>query len=321
MKLKNNCRIAAYTRNSSPAYSVFLGESVHFALSVDGGISYQPLNMGYGLLFPKCRFNEENGIVSAGVTDIEIAPIDDRFVITGKEIVRRQVKNGIFMASFESEETGCFIRWETKDFIEFTQPQRAETRLKDKEETIKTCAPLSCESLDIRSGDGVSVSITADIAERLLIDDMKIKCREVCVPKNIVAKCPGCVEDIAAKVIYTDGSSHTKRVKWDVSAVDFSKPGCYAVTGKIQRRHFPFPVEKRAWGDPIITYYQGDYYFIGTDDWGGNKMFEIRKAASPEALFAEDVQKSVLLDAEHSEYDTTFWAPEFHIAGGKMRIF
>lgn len=321
MKINKNCRIGAYTRNSSPAYSVFLGESVHLALSIDGGETYQPLNMEYGVLFPKCRYNEENGIISAGVKDIELAKVGERYIITGKEIIRHQVKNGIFMASFESEETGCFIRWETEDFLSFSQPERVETRLPEGAEVTEAGAELKSDSLDIRSQDGVSIAISEETAQMLMLEDTEIKCRKVCVPKNITAKCPGCIENVAAKVVYTDGSSHTKRIKWDTSAVDFTKPGCYTVQGEIQRRRFPFPVEKRAWGDPIITFYQGQYYFIGTDDWGGNKMFEIRTAPTPEALFAEDVKKSVLLDAEHSEFDFTFWAPEFHIAGGKMRIF
>lgn len=321
MKINTSCRIAAYTRPASPAYSVFLGESVHFALSLDGGMSYQPLNMEYGVLFPKCRYNEQNGIISAGVRDIELARVGKSYIISGKEIIRHQVKNGIFMASFESEETGLFIRWVTEDFLHFSQPERVDTRLPESSCADEVGIELESDCLDIRSEDGVSISVSPETAEMLLFEDMEIKCRSVSVPKNIVAKCQGCVDRIAAKVYYTDGSQHIKRVKWDTSAIDFSKPGSYTVTGKIQRRRFPFPVERRPWGDPIITYYQGQYYFIGTDDWGGNKMFEIRTAAAPEELFAENVKKSVLLDSEHSEYDSTFWAPEFHIAGGKMRIF
>lgn len=321
MNLKDNCRIAAYTRTPSPAYSIFLAESVHFALSLDGGSSYSPLNFGYGVLFPKCRFNEQNGIISAGVIDIEAAKVGKKYVITGKEILRRQVKNGIFMASFETSETGGFIRWETTDFIHFTQPERVANRLDDGEGVEEKGEKLSRNDEAAGISGGVSIRVSPEIAERLMLDDVKLKCSEVRVPKNIIAKCHGCIESVGAEIVYTDGSTHKKPVKWDCSGVDFSKPGVYTVSGKILRRHFPFPVERRPWGDPIITYYNGDYYFIGTDDWGGNKMFEIRKAAAPEALFAENVKKSVLISADTSEFDSTFWAPEFHIAGGKMRIF
>lgn len=313
--------IAAYTKNSSPAYSVFLGESVHFALSCDGGNSFSPLFMNYGQLFAKCHFSDENGIVSAGVRDIAIDFTGAEYIISAKEVVRHQVKNGIFMTSFETEETGKFVRWITKDFVTFTEPELCDSRLPSGVQPVESAAKTTCPALDIRDGDCVSLTIPTDIAERLVIEDMEVKCKEVCLPKSVVAKSASDVEDITAKVIYTDGTSHTKPVDWDLSGIDFARPGKYTAGGKIRRRHFPFPVEKRAWGDPIIAYYHGKYYFIGTDDWGGNKMFEAREADTPEALFAPDVKRSKILEYTEGKYESTFWAPEFHIAAGRMCLF
>ena len=313
--------IAAYTKNSSPAYSVFLGESVHFALSCDGGNSFSPLFMNYGQLFAKCHFSDENGIVSAGVRDIAIDFTGAEYIISAKEVIRHQVKNGIFMTSFETEETGKFVRWITKDFVTFTEPELCDSRLPSGVQPVESAAKTTCPALDIRDGDCVSLTIPTDIAERLVIEDMEVKCKEVSLPKSVVAKSASDVEDITAKVIYTDGTSHTKPVDWDLSGIDFDRPGKYTAGGKIRRRHFPFPVEKRAWGDPIITYYHGKYYFIGTDDWGGNKMFEAREADTPEALFAPDVKRSKILEYTEGKYESTFWAPEFHIAAGRMCLF
>lgn len=313
--------IAAYTKNSSPAYSVFLGESVHFALSCDGGKSFSPLFMNYGHLFAKCHFSDENGIVSAGVRDIAIDFTGAEYIISAKEVIRHQVKNGIFMTSFETEETGKFVRWITKDFVTFTEPELCDSRLPSGVQPVESAAKTTCPGLDIRDGDCVSLTIPTDIAERLVIEDMEVKCKEVSPPKSVVAKSASDVEDITAKVIYTDGTSHTKPVDWDLSGIDFDRPGKYTAGGKIRRRHFPFPVEKRAWGDPIITYYHGKYYFIGTDDWGGNKMFEAREADTPEALFAPDVKRSKILEYTEGKYESTFWAPEFHIAAGRMCLF
>ena len=313
--------IAAYTKNSSPAYSVFLGESVHFALSCDGGKSFSPLFMNYGHLFAKCHFSDENGIVSAGVRDIAIDFTGAEYIISAKEVIRHQVKNGIFMTSFETEETGKFVRWITKDFVTFTEPELCDSRLPSGVQPVESAAKTTCPGLDIRDGDCVSLTIPTDIAERLVIEDMEVKCKEVSLPKSVVAKSASDVEDITAKVIYTDGTSHTKPVDWDLSGIDFARPGKYTAGGKIRRRHFPFPVEKRAWGDPIIAYYHGKYYFIGTDDWGGNKMFEAREADTPEALFAPDVKRSKILEYTEGKYESTFWAPEFHIAAGRMCLF
>ncbi len=321
--MKNTCAyaIAAYTKNSSPAYSAYLGESVHFALSCDGGKTYSPLFMGYGQLFAKCHFSDENGIISAGVRDVSVDFTGTEYIISAKEVVRHQIKNGIFMTSFETEETGRYVRWTTKDFVTFTEPELCESRLPSGVEPVESAAKTTYPELDVREGDCVSIALPTNIAERLIIEDMEVKCKEICLPHSVAAKSASDVENISAKIVYTDGTSHTKRVNWDLSGVDFDRPGEYTVKGRIQRRHFPFPVEKRAWGDPIITYYHGKYYFIGTDDWGGNKMFEAREASSPEGLFAEDVKRSKILEYTEGLYESTFWAPEFHIAAGRMCLF
>lgn len=301
--MDNTYLIKAYTRPASPDYSPFISESVHFSLISDGG--EQPLFRNYGMLFPKCRFNADNGIVSAGVLDVELAKIGDVFYITGREIIRNQKKNGIYMESCQVESTGKFIRWTTKDFIRFSDPGQFDERLPDGE----VAEAGSC------------VEISRQIAEKLLLVYRPVKFEKLCVPQDTAVKSAEDIFAIKATAVYTDASTHEKPVDWDCSAVDFHSPGSYRITGKVRRRHFPFPVEERPWGDPIITLYHGKYYFIGTDDQGGNKMFEIREANSPERLFAPDVKRAVLLDSGHSEFDTTFWAPEFHIAGGKMRIF
>lgn len=223
--------IAAYTKNSSPAYSVFLGESVHFALSCDGGKSFSPLFMNYGHLFAKCHFSDENGIVSAGVRDIAIDFTGAEYIISAKEVIRHQVKNGIFMTSFETEETGKFVRWITKDFVTFTEPELCDSRLPSGVQPVESAAKTTCPGLDIRDGDCVSLTIPTDIAERLVIEDMEVKCKEVSLPKSVVAKSASDVEDITAKVIYTDGTSHTKPVDWDLSGIDFDRPGKYTAGG------------------------------------------------------------------------------------------
>ena len=129
------------------------------------------------------------------------------------------------------------------------------------------------------------------------------------------------LEAVTAAVTYTDGSVHNKHIDWELDGVDFSKPGKYTVKGRIAVRRFDFPVENHPWGDPVITYYNGKYYWIATNDANGDTSFEIREADTPEALFEEGVKRQVILSADTTIFKNTFWAPEFHIVGGKMRIF
>ncbi len=318
----NDCRILAYIRTPSPGYSVYLGESVHFALSFDGGSSYTPLFKNYGMLFAKCRFSEENGIVSAGVRELELClSSDGEYIITGREVIRHQVKNGIFMTSFETEKTGCLVEWRTKDFIKFTEPRLCQ------EKSSFSCLMTGArpgkipENLGIDSGDACELSIPAQLAELIALGDIEPRYAKTLLPQRIAVSSVDEIANVKADIIYTDGSRHQKRVRWELDGLDASRPGSYKIEGKIQCRRFDFPVEERPWGDPIVKYYQGKYYFIGTDDRGGNKMFEIRRADSPELLFSEDSERSVILDYTPGKYESTFWAPELHIAGGKMRIF
>ena len=317
-------RLLAYTRGARDDYSEFLGHSVHFALRDDSCERIAPLYHYYGKLYAKCGFNSENGIVSKGVRDIEIYRIDGEYVITAGEIVRERAGNG----SFPWHDTGSFVRWTTGDFIAFSEPEVTKERWTDSERAEKECASsVSCAE-DRGEGSGpesvesaVSIPVSEKIGERLLHASRSIAFESAALPDAVTVSTREELENIAVAVTYTDGSVHRKHVNWDLNGIDFTKPGRYTVSGRVAVRHFRFPVENRPWADPVITWYKGKYYFIATNDADGNTSFEIREADTPEALFAAGVRRRVILSAETTVYKNTFWAPEFHIVGGKMRIF
>ena len=310
--------LIAYTRNVKEDYSEFLGHSIHFAVSTDSGKTVVPLNHNYGRLFPKCEFSDENGIISMGVTDIEIYRIKDEYIITAKEIRRTNHGNGAFSVN----ETGGFVRWTTKNFVAFSEPVVTNDRYTEIEEQIKDCAStaFSFNAADYAES-GVSVPVSEEIAATLIKNNITVEFASTELPKAVSVSRREELEKVTAKIRYTDGSVHEKRVLWKTDGIDFSGPGRYTVEGKIAARHFDFPVEDHPWGDPIITYYRGNYYWIATNDADGDTSFEIREAKTPEALFDKNVRRKMILSAETSVYKSTFWAPEFHIVGGKMRIF
>ncbi|MDE7284661.1 MAG: family 43 glycosylhydrolase [Lachnospiraceae bacterium] len=310
--------IIAYTRNIKEDYSEFLGHSVHFAVSADFGKTIIPLYHNYGKLFPKCEFNDENGIISMGIMDIEIYKIRDEYIITAKEIRRIPLGNG----EFSKSETGSFVRWTTNNFISFSEPVVTKERYTKIEKQIKdnVSTAFGFDDADYAES-GVSVPISEDIAAALIKNNITVEYESTELPKTVTVSSRKELGKVTAKIKYTDGSVHEKRVNWKTDGIDFSKPGSYVVEGKIVVRHFDFPVENHPWGDPVITYYRGQYYWIATNDANGDTSFEIREADTPEALFDKNVRRSVVLSAETSVYKNTFWAPEFHIVGDKMRIF
>lgn len=309
--------IAAYTRNPSAEYSAFLAQSVHFAVSVDAGNSFVPLYHNYGKLFAKCDFNEENGIVSKGVHDIAVYKIDGGYIITGRELRRTNLGNG----NFTESDTGKYVRWTTNDFAAFSGPEIRDTMLTEEEQAKcdETAAAIAGGVLDY--SDAVSISISREIAEKLIQNNKTVECKSVELPETVTIHNKEELENVTATVRYTDGSTHNKHIKWNLDGIDFTKAGEYTVKGEIIVRHFPFPVEEHPWADPVITYYNGKYYFIATDDADGNKTFKVREADTPEKLFTADARRSVILSAADGVFEGTFWAPEFHITGGKMRIF
>lgn len=73
------------------------------------------------------------------------------------------------------------------------------------------------------------------------------------------------------------------------------------------------------YGDPVILKWQGMYYFIATNDKTDNVGLYIRKSGSMEGLFRAD--EKLLLDYnEEAGLMQTFWAPEFHMIGGRLSI-
>lgn len=76
----------------------------------------------------------------------------------------------------------------------------------------------------------------------------------------------------------------------------------------------------RGYGDPVILKWNGMYYYIATNDKTGNIGLYIRRAARMKDLFSAD--EKLLLDCnEKAGLIQTFWAPEFHVIGGRLCIF
>jgi GH43 family beta-xylosidase len=84
-----------------------------------------------------------------------------------------------------------------------------------------------------------------------------------------------------------------------------------------RREPWPFPLMGER-GDPMAIRYRGRYYFMATDDEGGQLALKIREAASLGEIAG--AEESVLLSAR-SEAEGCFWAPELHEIGGRLFLF
>lgn len=139
---------------------------------------------------------------------------------------------------------------------------------------------------------------------------------------------------------YSDGSTAELPIAdWDLSDVDFSKPGTYTATGTVKQTQYPkpFAVER---ADPSAFKFdwngQTKYLMIATNDPNERHVDQYGKAfmpvrigdtlselADPEApATAQEVHllERGDLDAQGKAMTGCFWAPEFHVIGGKLSI-
>lgn len=138
-------------------------------------------------------------------------------------------------------------------------------------------------------------------------------------PAEITASSIDELNKIKAIARYSDGSTDDKRVDWNLSEVDFNKPGRYEIEGTVHQDHYPFPLaENRA--DPCVAKWNGKYYFIATNDADGNHTLYIRCADT--ILGLVDAEEVLLLDSDTYEgIGGLLWAPEFHEIDGRLYIF
>ena len=163
------------------------------------------------------------------------------------------------------------------------------------------------------------LEVTEQVADRLR--------KKIMTPVNIGMEFPEEVEasDLSqlykyrAIASYSDGTSASKRVDWDLSQVDFGRKGKYNLTGKIHQDHFEFPVAYNR-ADPCICHWGNKYYFVATNDADNNHTLYIREADTiPELINAEE---HLLLDSNtYPEIGGLLWAPEFHEINGRLYIF
>lgn len=77
----------------------------------------------------------------------------------------------------------------------------------------------------------------------------------------------------------------------------------------------------QGYGDPVIFYWEGTYYFTATNDKTKNIGIYVRSASTIESLFAEEcVEHLILAPNQQKGYVRDFWAPEFHEIKGRIYI-
>lgn len=195
--------------------------------------------------------------------------------------------------------------------------------------------PISCpeESLtEIRTNipsavPGNVLAVSADKADKL-IKKLGIIENTMVNPVSVSARIgePIGIEELGDKITanYTDTSTREFPVIWntsDFANVDFNKKGTYTVRGTVQRTDYS-ELDMPGKADPTATLYNGDYYFVSTDDTGGNNKIFIRKAETIAGLWDSDAEEAAILETgDYADMNACQWAPELHVVDGTLCFF
>ena len=163
------------------------------------------------------------------------------------------------------------------------------------------------------------VVVSDELAHRLkckLIVPQNIRIE---VPEDITVSSKDELDKIKVKLLYSDGTSGYRYVKWYTDGIDFGRPGTYEIEGLVKQNHYEFPIAfNRA--DPCIGKWNGRYYFIATNDADHEHTIYMREADSIPGLVT--AQEVLILDAyTYPHIGNLLWAPELHIIKDKLYIF
>lgn len=270
-----------------------LADSVHFAFSQDQ-MAWENLHQGYGILFASAIVLDDN-------------TLDERSLINPK-MMQKGKEYCIFAEcvnlSGENTNPEEVLLWKTKDFLEFEECGLVERKAYPEYDTV--CSQL--------------IEIPEELEERIRRRWMPIQSIAVEVPKTVYISTVNDLQDIKAKVIYNDGSEDWKRIIWNTEVLEGKTEGEYEVTGTVTEHSYGFPLTT-GHGDPVLFKWNGFWYYIATSDNTDDVGFFVRKADTPEALFAPGIEEFCILDYdEEKDRVQTFWAPEFHVIGGELYL-
>ncbi len=344
------------------AYNCDWEHAMHLAVSKDGE-HFTPLRNNTGILFPKCTFSEgriqgttktllypwifrmaDGSFGVSAVRRNQNAPdpltVGSMMLFTSKDLVRYEESGFLKLSEEDIKNPRCrweqgkdayYVEWETEKGL-FCGYTKYFKEIRD----VKACASPSFEAAP---SYGIEGAVPGNVIE--------ISCEEEdCIRKHFdvirnVGAAPAHMEVKAGEVpafeslpkatmLYSDGSTHDKIVKWDKAAfdaIDFSKPGDYEVPGEVYLHHWPFPIElskipglpenmQGHMSDPCVVYHEGRYFLTSS----GGSPIVMRVSDTLEGVFtAEPI--FIPVDNDPAVENMGHWAAELHFIKGVPYLF
>ncbi|MCQ2519895.1 MAG: family 43 glycosylhydrolase [Lachnospiraceae bacterium] len=305
-------KLLLYTREpiDNVYYDPRLAYSIHIAVSKDAK-DYIALNHNSGILFAKATENSDGSLNPKCLKNPRVTLVNSKYVIRA---VRTDGEGGP-----DAESLNKVIVYSTDDFITYDE-------IGFEDISADFDIPFDSELLkgtNITDIQGIIpqciIDISDDIYTRLILKFTTAHSIRSYAQETITASCAADLIKEQATVEYSDKTTSSKPVDWDLSPINWEVPGEYSIKGTIKKPHFGFPqLFDRA--DPCIGKWNNKYYFIATNDADQNHTLYIREADTIEGLMS--AEEHLILDS--STYDDIgglLWAPEFHIINDTLYIF
>lgn len=352
-----------YPDHNYPGHEALLCDlehALHLAIS-DDGVNFKPLRHNTGVLFPRCTFCEGD---PKGTTKTLVEPWLTRgakgFILCA---IRRNQN------APDPLSRGCMMLWRSVDLVRYEEigflrvgegdirrpccqyaPEKGGYDLSWEEngqryagftrdmQSVEDVHPCSAPYAAAHSF-GIDCCVPGNVIEvteaeakriRMYLDDI----RHIGVEPIALTIRTGAAKAMPNAVcLYSDGSTHTKPVAWDLSGVDFDKPGVYQVPGVIRAKTWPFPMPlnfaphtpseindpnmDEGMSDPCVTLYKGKYYLSST----GNHNIVLRCADTVEGVFTAEpvIIHRVSREGGYRMHGT--WAAELHEIDGVLYLF
>ena len=354
MKEAAQAKLLIYTRLPNDDYTEALSYSIHLAFSEENQ-EFIPFNQNYGILFAPATINEKDVIEGKGLKNPylfrtregEFAIIATRVEQLGdrdaeskgsillwysKDLIHFDYQGLLLLhpehfieqaiCSYSTKENGYIIEWKDSEG-NFYKSIRQSLCLNALHSDVKQGQIFSKEKIvtglqDIVIGNTIVISNE----ELSLLKEKWLPIEHIAneVPENVCVSSPDEVEKIQVELVYSDGSKVRRSVKWQMGQIDFTQNGVYEIEGEINETIYPFPLAK-GYADPVILPWKGEYYYLATNDNTDDIGIYVRKGHEISELFDEGYKEYKILDVDKEKaFIQTFWAPEFHLIGGRLYI-
>lgn len=168
---------------------------------------------------------------------------------------------------------------------------------------------------------GNAIRVKAMVLHRVERKWLPLENIAITVPELVNARSAQDVQAVTATAVYSDGSTARKAVQWQTDGIDFSRPGVYLAKGTVVQEKYNFPLAV-GYADPVVFPWNDWYYYAATNDNVNNIGLYVRKGRTVAECFQPGVEEHLILDRDESRgLVQTFWAPEFHLCGGRLYLF